>query len=364
MSEQALLPAPAGRGHRWLWRTFLMLVVPVLVLVIAAYFYLSGGRYVSTDNAYVKSNIIQISTNIDGLITAVFVDENQRIDKGDKLFNVDARLIETQLAVAEADVAAAVQSITALRSRYQEGQTATTAVLERVRYLKSELERQREILAKGLGTQSALDAIEHDVKAAERRLAIQRQTNRTVLAELGGDPNMPTEQHPKYLRAVAEKELAMLNLLYTAVRSPVSGTVTNVALKTGEYVEAGDLLLAIVDGSSRWIEANLKEVDLEHVQVGQSASVVLDSLPDVTWQASVASIAPVTGAEFSILPPQNATGNWVKVVQRVPVRLELVDRSGLERFRAGLTATISIDTQQSRDLGMLFNRVFAGTHEP
>jgi membrane fusion protein (multidrug efflux system) len=156
----------------------------------------------------------------------------------------------------------------------------------------------------------------------------------------------------------------MLKLSYTSVGSPVTGTVTNVALKTGEYVEAGDLLLAIVDGSSRWVEVNLKEVDLEHVQVGQAATVVLDSLPDVEWAATVASIAPVTGAEFSILPPQNATGNWVKVVQRVPVRLELTVHSGLERFRAGLTATVSIDTEQTRDLGLLVNRVFAGTHEP
>jgi membrane fusion protein (multidrug efflux system) len=347
-----------------LLRSFLMLVVPALVVVIAAYVYLSGGRYVNTQNAYVKSNIVQISTNLEGLITGVFVNENQAVAKGDKLFSVDARLFEKQLAVAEADVAAAIQSVVALRSRYQEGQTATTAALERVRYLKAELDRQREILTKGLGTQSALDAIEHDVKAAERRLAIQRQTNRTVLAELGGNPKMPTEQHPMYLRAVAEKELALLNLSYTDVVSPVTGTVTNVALKTGEYVEAGDLLLAIVDGSSRWVEANLKEVDLEHLQVGQSATVVLDSLPDVEWDATVASIAPATGAEFSILPPQNATGNWVKVVQRVPVRIELSDRSGLARFRAGLTATVSIDTEQTRDLGLLVNRVFAGTNEP
>ena len=345
-------------------RAFLMLVVPALVIVIAAYVYLSGGRYVNTENAYVKSNIIQISTNIDGLITGVFVNENQNVATGDRLFSVDVRLFEKQIAVAQANVAAAVQSVVALRSRYQEGQTATTAAQERVQYLRSELDRQREILTKGLGTQSALDSIEHDVKAAERRLAIQRQTNRTVLAELGGNPKMPTEQHPLYLRAVAEKELAMLKLSYTSVRSPVTGTVTNVALKTGEYVEAGDLLLAIVDGSSRWVEVNLKEVDLEHVQVGQAATVVLDSLPDVEWAATVASIAPVTGAEFSILPPQNATGNWVKVVQRVPVRLELTDQSGLERFRAGLTATVSIDTEQTRDLGLLVNRVFAGTHEP
>ena len=364
VDERPATPTARDSGRRILMRIFLMLVVPAAAIAIAVSIYLSGGRYVSTDNAYVKSNIVQISTNIEGLITRVFVSENQAVETGDRLFSVDARLFEKQLAVAVAGVAAAEQEIAALRSRYRGGQTATTAAVERVRYLDAELERQRELLNKGLGTRALLDSVEHDARAAERRLQIQRQTNRTILAELGGDPEMPTEQHPSYLRAVAEKELAMLKLSYAEVRSPVVGTITNVALKTGEYVEAGDLLLAIVDRSERWVEANLKEVDLEHVHVGQPATIVLDSLPNVKWRAVVASIAPVTGAEFSILPPQNATGNWVKVVQRVPVRLELSNPSGLERFRAGLTASVSIDTGQSRDIAMLFNRVFAGTHEP
>jgi membrane fusion protein (multidrug efflux system) len=349
---------------RLLWRSFLMLAVPALVIAIAISVYLSGGRYVSTENAYVKSDIVQISTNLEGLITKVHVGENQVVAKGDRLFNVDARLFRKQLAVAKADVAAAVQKIVALRSRYQEGKSATIAAEERVRYLRSEQERQRELLKKGLATRAMVDSVEHDARAAQRRLELQRQGNRTVLAELGGDPNMPSEQHPSYLRAVAEKELAMVKLSYAEVRAPVSGIVTNVALKPGEYVETGDLLLAIVDGSSRWVEANLKEVELEHLRIGQQATVVLDSLPNVKWRATVASIAPVTGAQFSILPPQNATGNWVKVVQRVPVRLELTDPSGMDRFRAGLTAQVSIDTERSRSIAMLFNRVLAATHEP
>lgn len=364
VAEPTAAPTPRSSGRAILMRLFLMLVIPAAVITVAVLIYLSGGRYISTDNAYVKSNIVRISTNIDGLITGVFVSENQEVEAGDRLFDVDARLFEKQLAVAVAGVAAAEQEIEALRSRYREGQTATSAAVERVRYLNAELERQRELLNKGLGTRALLDSVEHDARAAERRLQIQRQTNRTVLAELGGDPEMPSEQHPSYLRAVAEKELAMLKLAYAEVRAPVAGTIANVALKTGEYVEAGDLLLAIVDSSERWVEANLKEVDLEHVHIGQSATVVLDSLPNVKWQAIVASIAPVTGAEFSILPPQNATGNWVKVVQRVPVRLELSSPSELQKFRAGLTASVSIDTGQSRDIAMLFNRVFAAAHEP
>ena len=364
MTEASAVNSAPERPRRLLWRAFLMIGVPATIIAIAVSIYLAGGRYISTDNAYVKSDIVQISTNLEGLITRVYVGENQPVEKGDQLFSVDARLIEKELAVATADVAAAVQEIVALRSRYQEGQSATVAAEERVRYLKSEQERQRELLKKGLGTRAVLDAVEHDVRAAQRRLELQRQGNRTILAELGGNPEMPTEQHPSYLRAVAEKELALVKLSYAEVHSPVAGIVTNLTLKTGEFVETGDLLLAVVDTSSRWVEVNLKEVDLEHIQIGQAATVILDSLPNVKWQATVASIAPVTGAEFSVLPPQNATGNWVKVVQRVPVRLELTDPSGLERFRAGLTASISIDTGRSRDIAMLLNRVLAGTHEP
>jgi len=364
MTESSGAGNTLGPARRLLWRAFLMICVPAILIAIAISVYLSGGRYVSTDNAYVKSDIVQISTNLEGLITGVFVSENQQVLKGDRLFSVDARLIEKELAVAAADVAAAVQEIVALRSRYQEGQSAAVAAEERVGYLKSEQERQRELLKKGLGTRAVLDAVEHDTRAAQRRLELRRQSNRTILAELGGNPDMPTEQHPSYLRAVAEQELAMVKLSYAEVRAPVTGIVTNLALKTGEYVEAGDLLLAVVDTSSRWVEVNLKEVDLEHIQIGQAAIVILDSLPNIKWRATVASIAPVTGAEFSILPPQNATGNWVKVVQRVPVRLELIEPSGLERFRGGLTASISIDTGRSRDIAMLLNRVLAGTHEP
>ena len=360
------MSAAKARGSRWrrlAWRGFLMLAVPAAVIAAVVALYLSGGRYVTTENAYVRSDIVRISSNLDGLVTGVQVRENQRVESGDRLLGIDERLFRKELAVAEADVAAAIQQVSALRSRYREGQSLTVAAEERVRYLRAEQERQRELLEKGLGTRAVLDAVEHDVRAAQRRLEAQRQSNRTVLAELGGDANIPVEQHPIYLRAVAAKELAMVRLSYAVLRAPVAGVVTNLVARTGEYVEAGDPLLAIVDGSARWVEANLKEVELEHLRIGQPATVKLDSLPGVEWNARIASIAPVTGAEFSILPPQNATGNWVKVVQRVPVRLELTEPLRLERFRAGLTATVRIDTGRERNLGMLFNRVFAATHD-
>lgn len=351
----------AKQNRRFAIRLLLMVGVPLIGLTALAYAYVTGGRYVTTENAYVKSDIVQIGTNIDGLITEVFVTDNQKIKVGDALFSVDARLFEKQLAAAEAEMESARQTIEALRSRYREGQASIAAAWERVRYLKTELERQDELLTKGHGTKAKFEAIEHDVKAAERQLTIARETNRTTLAELGGDPDLPMEEHPLYLRALAVRDLAEVNLSYTEVASPISGVVSRVSLEAGEYVEAGDSLMAIVDTSAPWVEANLKEVDLAHITVGQKATVVLDSLPDVEWDAVVESIAPATGSEFSVLPAQNATGNWVKVVQRVPVRLVLKDRAGMDRLRTGLTATISIDTERTRDIYAMVNRVFAGT---
>ena len=171
-----------------------------------------------------------------------------------------------------------------------------------------------------------------------------------VLADLGGDPNVPVEQHPLHLKAKAALESAELNLNYTKVRAPAGGVLSHVNLEKGEYLEAGDALFALVVIDEPWIEANLKEVHLTHVRVGQMANVVVDGYPDLNMPARVESISPATGAEFAILPPQNASGNWVKVVQRVPVRLELLEPSDSRILRAGMTVKVEIDTGYERDL--------------
>ncbi len=342
-----------------LLRAILFVVVPAVVLGIGGYLYTKGGRYISTENAYVKAGIVHISTNIDGLITEVFALENQRVTKGEPLFAIDPRPYEKALAGAEADLASARQQIEALRAHYRQGQVAITAAQEQIRYLKKEYGRQEELLQKGSGTQSRFDATQHDLTMAQRQLASAREDNLMVLAELAGEPDIAAEQHPVYLRAEAARQVAALNLSYARIDAPASGILTNVNLEPGEYVEKGQALMAIVATENLWVEANLKEVDLGHIVVGQKATVVLDSLPDVEWLATVDSISPATGAEFSVLPPQNATGNWVKVVQRIPVRLVLAARPGADALRAGLTATVSIDTEYERDVAVLIGKVFA-----
>ncbi len=353
-----------SRRPGFLIRFMFYCIIPVVVIGVAGYFYTKGGRYITTENAYVKADIVQIGTNIDGLITRVYVGDNETVEAGALLFTIDARPYEKELAVAEADVATARQTIEAQRARYRQGQVAIQAADERVRYLKKEFERQDELLQKGHGTQARVDETRHDLNMARRDASEAREDLQSILAALAGDADIPVEQHPAYLHAEAKRQIAALNLSYAKVRAPTAGVLTRVTVEPGEFIESGDLLLAIVSNENLWVEANLKEVDLEHLNVGQRATVVLDSLPDIQWQATVSSVSPATGSEFSVIPAQNATGNWVKVVQRVPVKLILADRPGSDALRAGLTAAVSIDTERERDLAAIIGSVFAQSSKP
>ena len=358
---------------------------PILVLATVAYVYATSGRYVTTENAYVKAEIITVSANVDGQVVRVLARDNQPVKAGDVLFDLDPRPFETAVAAAEAELASVRQRLASLRAHYREGQMEIAAAEERIRYLEVSHDRQKKLLAKGHGTQARFDETEHGLVMARRRLAVVQETNAMVLADLGGSPDLAVERHPLFLRAEAALVRASLDLDYATVRAPSDGILSNVNLEAGEYVEAGDPLLALVTIDQPWVEANLKEVQLTHVRVGQMATVVVDSFPQVTWRARVESISPATGAEFAILPPQNATGNWVKVVQRIPVRLYLeglaydgsldaAARPGAdggagaanparELLRAGMTATVSIDTRRERAAAALFRRVLAGSSE-
>jgi membrane fusion protein (multidrug efflux system) len=186
-----------------------------------------------------------------------------------------------------------------------------------------------------------------------------QQNLRTVLAALGGDPASAAELHPLYRQAEAERGMAALDLARTVVRAPVDGAVSRMRLQPGEWLEEGEAAFSMINPASTWIEANLKETQLEHVAVGQRVEIAVDAYPEGLWTGEVASISPATGAEFALIPPQNATGNWVKVVQRLPVRIAVVPGPEQPPLRAGMTVTVAIDTEREPQLARLFKSAIA-----
>jgi membrane fusion protein (multidrug efflux system) len=196
---------------------------------------------------------------------------------------------------------------------------------------------------------------------AKQQLKTRKDNNQMVLAELGGNPKRPAEDDPEYQKLVADYGAAQLDLERTVIRAPTDGTASNVKLRLGEYVRAGTPVFAMVESGDTWVEANLKETQLTHVLLGQKATVVADAFPDNTYNGVIESISPATGAEFALLPPQNASGNWVKVVQRIPVRLRVTGEEGRKTLRAGMTVTVTIDSERERSLGLVIHDGLRGT---
>ena len=347
------------RTRRFLLRSVLMIGVPVLVVAAGLWLYAKGGRYVTADNAYVKADIVHIGSEVDGRVSRLFVDDYQAVEEGQPLFQIDPEPFGIALAAAEADLAEVRQRLDALAAEYRQGLAAIAAAEERTRYLSIEVERQNTLEADGIGVRAKLEEAEHELAMAKRDIDRLIEENMMVLAQMGGRPDLPAEAHPLFLAALAARDRAALDMAHTLVNAPVGGTLSQIGLEAGEYIEAGDPVFALVATGAPWIEVNLKEVDLTHIHDGQPATVVIDAYPDETWRAHVAGISPATGAEFALLPPQNATGNWVKVVQRVPLRLVLEPDHDISRLRSGMTVTVSIDTGHRRDLGQIVEGVLA-----
>jgi membrane fusion protein (multidrug efflux system) len=344
------VPRPRRRRFQWLKRLILLVVIPVLALAGASYLYAVTGRYVTTENAYVKAHIVAVSTDINGRVTEVFVRNDQRVKQGEVLFRLDPDTHWLELRSAEARMMAVHQEVEATRAEFRQVQAEIDEARETVAYFAREAERQRTLSQNGVTTAARLDEAEFELASARQRVRALQEKVRTVLAELGGDPERAVELHPKFIEAQTARELAELNLSYTEIRAPSDGVVTQVRLEPGEWLEEGDPAFGLIEVDHTWIVANLKETQLTHVHEGQRVEVAIDAYPDVSWAATVTSIAPATGAEFAVLPPQNASGNWVKVVQRVPVRIDLEAVDGRPTLRAGMTASISIDTERERKL--------------
>jgi membrane fusion protein (multidrug efflux system) len=344
----------ASRFVRRLLRVVLLLGVPLAAVAAGLHYYAEGGGSVETDNAYVKAHIIAVSAEATGRVTEVAVRDNEKAAAGQLLFRIDAAPFEVAVARADAQLANVRTEVETLRADHRVALAEAREAEERIRFLTVQLERQRRLRERGMVREEAYDEARYNLDAARAHLASVRERATRVLAGLGGDPGLPAGRHPRVLEAQAARAAAALELERTRVHAPAAGTVSNLRLQAGEHVARGVAVFSLIQSGERWIEANFKETQLTHMRVGQSARVVADAFPGVEWQVRVSAIAPATGAEFALLPPQNATGNWVKVVQRVPVHfaLEQADEgsAGRPALRAGMTVSVSVDTGAKRGL--------------
>jgi membrane fusion protein, multidrug efflux system len=341
--------APSRRGLRQRLRAPLMFGVPLIAAGAGLYYYFTAGRYQSTDDAYVRAAQVSISSNVSGRVSEIDVHDNQRVHRGEVLFRLDQRPFRIAVEEAGARLAGARLQVESLKATYRQRLADFKAAQSALDYQRREYDRQMRLLKHGITSQSQADRALLARNEAQQNVAAVQQQITATLASLGGDPNIPVDRHPSVEQAQAELDRASLNLSYTTISAPIEGVVTRVEqLQVGDYINAATPAFALVSTRDVWIEANFKEVQLAHMRPGDTARVWIDAYPDRTFEATVTSVSPGTGAEFSLLPPENATGNWVKVVQRLPVRLQLTGE--MPSLRTGLSATVKVDTQDRHRL--------------
>ena len=341
----AIRPA---RPLRQRLRLPLMIAGPVLVLLVASWWYLTSGRYVSTDDAYVQAARTMVSADVSGRVVAIEVQDNQRVTRGQSLFRIDDKTFRIAVDEAKAALAAAKLQVKAMQATYNQKLADMKAAEETLAYQQREHERQRQLAATGNAPRSTFDQVQNAMQVARQKLVSAQSDLANMLAQLGGDPNLPVDDHPTVRKAQAALEKAEYDLERTVVRAPQNGVVTKVEqLQVGSYVNAAAPVFSMISDRV-WVEANFKETELTYMRPGQTATVAIDTYPDAVLEARVESLSPGTGLTFSLLPAENATGNWVKVVQRLPVRLVLDKPPADLPLHAGLSATVEVDTKRRR----------------
>lgn len=343
--EGAVSPVPpprTGLATR-LRRIGLMASVPLLLIIGATWYYVANDHYVSTDNAYVQQDKVSVAAQVTGEIVEVHVRENQLVRAGELLFRIDPEPYRIAIAQADAAIAAAQVKVTGLETELGNTGVDIDAAREDVGFYQEEYRRQSELMQRGFTTRARLQAAEHALSDARSRLATAEADARSARAALATAPVAPGV-NPAVLAAQAQKRKALLDLARTEVRAPVSGRVSQSdRLQLGQMMTLGLPALTLVVDQKSWVEANFKETDLDHMRVGQPAEIEFDAYPGLKLKGHVASIGAGTGSEFSVLPAQNANGNWVKVTQRVPVRIAIDGKAGRPLI-AGLTTHVRIDT--------------------
>ena len=338
--------APPTNGERLRRiRMPLMIGGSLVIVLIAAYFYFASGRSESTNDAYVNAARASISTNVPGRVVELNVHDNQRVKRGDVLFRLDDRPFQLAVSQARAKLSNTRLQIESMKALYRQRQSELRSAEDTLAYEQREMERQKRLLASGISSQSQLDRATHGRDAASQAAAAAQQQIASVVANLGGDPAIDPTKHPAVEQAQAELDRALLDLSYATITAPDDGIATQVErLQVGDYVNAAAPVFALVSTHDMWVEANFKEDQLSKMRAGQTATVKIDTYGDKTFTGRIVSLSPGTGAQFSMLPAQNATGNWVKVVQRLAVRVEIENADRDHPLYSGLSAVVKVDT--------------------
>jgi membrane fusion protein (multidrug efflux system) len=353
--------APQSPRRRWLrWALFALLP---LVLIAGGYWYVTGGRVMSTDNAYVEADKVGISTDVSGIVKEIDVRNNQHVENGQVLFRLDDLPFRLAVERAEAQVGNVRNDLNALKANYRDMQAQIRQAQDDIEYYDREFHRQQDLAAKNIASQQTFDAARRNLQNAQHKLASLNQQLAAIAANLNGDPDIPIEQHPRYRDAVAQRDEAARQLDHTVVKAPFAGIVTNVpSLAPGKYLQASMTAFYLVATDYVWVDSNPKETELTNVRPGQPVTVTVDTYPDLEWHGAVESISPAAAQEFSLLPAQNTSGNWVKVVQRIPVRVRLdTSDKSLPPLRAGMSVEVNVDTGHQRGLPQFLTALFGHT---
>lgn len=387
-------------------RFILLIFIPLMTIMFILGFFYSLGRYITTENAYIKAPIISIQSQIPGRVKTVFVKDNQQVKKGQKLFKIDTAKLKLDLSEQKQNLLTIKKEIDNRKSKYNEAteeiklaeeeikyyllemrraksliNVEIKLAEEKVKYHQLEFNRIKNLVNKGVGLKSKLDEeqylyqsainnlkavklnsnfeeIKHSYTSSKQKLKIINDKAKTILTTLNGDAELKFDEHPLYLKHLTKLEQISFDIEQSTIFAEQDGIIAQMNLEEGEYIDVGKVLFAIVDEKNAWLEANLKETELTNIKVNQSAVFTPDAYPNNSWNAKVESISPATGSEFSILPPQNSSGNWVKVVQRVPVKIaigssiinENIQNNSKKDLRVGMSVSVTIDTKYKRDV--------------
>jgi membrane fusion protein (multidrug efflux system) len=354
-------PAPVlRRGLRERLRRPLMLVLPIVLAAFGTAEYVAEEPYVSTDDAFVRAAKDSINARVAGQAVEIAVQDNQRVRKGQLLFRIDPVPYQIAVDQAEARLGSTRLNIDALKATYRQQLAELQSAKDSAVFDEREYERKKALVASAVTPRAVYERAETDLKVARQHIAsIEQQIASTVVA-LNGDPNIDIDRHPTVRAAKAQLDRAQLDLCYATVSAPDDGIVTKVdELQVGDYVNTGAIVFSLLSSRRVWVEANFRESALTHMRPGEVATIDVDAYPDRTFKAHVVSMSPGTGSDFAVLPPENATGNWVKVVQRLPVRLEL-DEVGPDRpLFSGISVTARVDTGYRRTMWHPLHAVLA-----